>query len=462
MVYQGGILSRHTTNTPKFRAFNERNFEQLSGFSNLSADDRFAIQVVSRVFPFRVNSYVADELIDWSHIPNDPMYQLTVPQPGMLSTEDFDKVANLLRQDAPKETLASTVLAIRTKLNPHPAGQVSLNVPQLSGERLPGLQHKYRETVLFFPQAGQTCHAYCTFCFRWPQFLTDSEVRFSAPDSDGLVRYLAQHPEVTDLLFTGGDPLIMNTRLFERYINPILNADPPMLETIRIGTKALGYWPYRFVTDPDADDLLRLMERVIATGRHLAVMAHFNHPREMEPPIVQEAIARIRNTGAQIRTQSPLVKHINDSTEVWRKLWRKQVNLGLVPYYMFVERDTGASHYFRVPLARAWDIYRGAITSISGLGRTARGPSMSANPGKVEIQGITWINGEKVFVLRFIQGRNPEWVQRPFFAKYDPEAAWLTELKPAFGEKEFFFEQEMREIASQSERQYDEDEEEDQ
>lgn len=439
-------MTQPTTLTPKFRAFDERNYEHLPGFSNLSADDRFAIQVVSRVFPFRVNSYVADELIDWADVPNDPIYQLTVPQPGMLSTEDFHRLADLLRNDAPQESLAATVYAIRSSLNPHPAGQVSLNVPELDGEQLTGLQHKYRETVLFFPQGGQTCHAYCTFCFRWPQFLTDSDVRFSAPDTKQLIRYLAEHPEVTDLLFTGGDPLVMHANLFERYLSPVLENNPPMLETIRIGTKALGYWPYRFVTDPDADDLLRLMDRVVATGRHLAVMAHFNHPRELEPPIVQQALARIRNTGAQIRTQSPLVRHINDSAAVWRELWRTQVNLGLVPYYMFVERDTGASQYFRVPLAQAWDIYRGAITGISGLGRTARGPSMSASPGKVEIQGITWINGEKVFVLRLIQGRNPDWVQRPFFARYDPEAAWLSELQPAFGEKEFFFEPEMRQL----------------
>jgi hypothetical protein len=95
-----------------------------------------------------------------------------------------------------------------------------------------------------------------------------------------------------------------------------------------------------------------------------------------------------------------------------------------------------------VPLARAWEIYREAIQQVSGLGRTARGPSMSAGPGKVEIQGVTEINGEKVFALRFIQGRNPEWVQRPFFAKYDPEATWLNHLKPAFGEERFFFEEE--------------------
>jgi hypothetical protein len=144
------------------------------------------------------------------------------------------------------------------------------------------------------------------------------------------------------------------------------------------------------------------------------------------------------------------VRHINDDPDVWIRLWRTQVSLGLVPYYMFVERDTGAKRYFEVPLARAWEIYQQAMQQVSGLGRTARGPSMSAGPGKVEIQGITEIHGEKVFVLRFIQGRNPDWVQRPFFAKYDPEATWLDDLQPAFGETRFFFSDEYQAMCSQS------------
>ena len=119
-------------------------------------------------------------------------------------------------------------------------------------------------------------------------------------------------------------------------------------------------------------------------------------------------------------------------------MWQTQVRLGIVPYYMFVERDTGASHYFEVPLLRAWEIYREAMQRVSGLARTARGPSMSASPGKVEIQGVAEIAGEKVFVLRFIQARNPDWVQRPFFAKYDERATWLDGLEPAFGERWFW------------------------
>ena len=99
-----------------------------------------------------------------------------------------------------------------------------------------------------------------------------------------------------------------------------------------------------------------------------------------------------------------------------------------------------------VPLARAVEIFRRAYRKVSGLARTARGPSMSATPGKVLVDGIMEIGGEKVFVLRFIQARDPAWVDRPFFARYDPEATWLRDLRPAFGEKEFFFDEALREI----------------
>ena len=67
---------------------------------------------------------------------------------------------------------------------------------------------------------------------------------------------------------------------------------------------------------------------------------------------------------------------------------------------------------------------------------------MSAGPGKVQILGISEVAGEKVFVLQFLQGRNPDWVSRPFFARYDPQAIWLDGLYPAFGKKQFFFETE--------------------
>ena len=127
---------------------------------------------------------------------------------------------------------------------------------------------------------------------------------------------------------------------------------------------------------------------------------------------------------------------------MWAEMWRKQVQLGCIPYYMFVVRDTGAQHYFGVPLVRAYEIFIKAYSSVSGLARTVRGPSMSATPGKVQVVGTTELNGEKLLILRFLQGRNPDWAHKPFFAKYDEKAIWLDDLEPAFGEK-FFFEDEL-------------------
>jgi L-lysine 2,3-aminomutase len=198
------------------------------------------------------------------------------------------------------------------------------------------------------------------------------------------------------------------------------------------------------VSDEDADELLELLNKLVSAGKHVAIMAHYNHWRELSTPTAHVAIQRLRSSGAQIRSQGPLLAKINDDPGVWARLWQDQVRYGIIPYYMFVERDTGARRYFEVPLAKAWMIYRKAMQQVSGLGRTARGPSMSAGPGKIEVQGVTTIAGEKVFVLRFIQARNPVWVQQPFFAAYDEQATWLDQLKPAFGERHFFYEEEYR------------------
>jgi len=320
------------------------------------------------------------------------------------------------------------------RLNPHPAGQLALNVPDLGEEPLPGVQHKYHETVLVFPKQGQTCHSYCTYCFRWAQFVDEPDLKMATSDIDRITGYLRGHREVTSVLITGGDPMIMSAGVLRRYIEPLLGPGMEHVESIRIGSKSLAYWPQRFVTDPDADDTLRLFEQVVATGRTLAFMAHFSHPRELEPPVVAEAVRRIRGTGALIRTQAPLIRSINDEPHIWAGMWRTQVRMGMIPYYMFVERDTGPQDFFAVPLARAHQIFGDAYRSVSGLARTVRGPSMSGTPGKVCVDGITELAGQRVFVLHMIQARDPSLVGKPFFAKFDPYATWISDLEPAFAD----------------------------
>jgi len=413
-----------------------RSIPQLA---SLSAGMIREMEITGRVLPFKTNNYVIDELIDWADVDSDPLFTLNFPRREMLEKRHYSAIEKLVAQQSDDETIARKVQQIRLSLNPNPAGQ-DQNVPHLGETQLKGVQHKYPETVLFFPRHGQTCHAYCTFCFRWPQFSGMSELRFAMKDAGLFFNYLRLHKEVTDVLFTGGDPMTMTVAILETYLRPLLQPEFDHIRSIRIGTKSLTYWPYRFLTDKDSDDLIRLFDR-IAAGKHLSIQAHFNHPVELSTVAVERAIARIRSAGAQIRTQSPLLRHINDKSEIWSEMWRKQVDLGCIPYYMFVARDTGARRYFELPLERCWNIFRHAYRRVSGLCRTVRGPSMSDHAGKIQIVGIQEIRGEKVFVLQFIQGRNPRWVNIPFFAAYDPKATWFDQLKPAFEDRFFFEEQ---------------------
>ncbi len=436
--------------SPRLGSYTLANFRKIPQIQEMPEEKKFEMEVVGNVLPFKANNYVIEQLIDWSDVPNDPMFVLTFPQKGMLKPHHYAKMASVLESGGDRKEISETANEIRLKLNPHPAGQMELNVPQLSdGTKLYGMQHKYKETCLFFPSQSQTCHAYCSFCFRWPQFVGMDEMKFAMKEGEQLVQYVEEHPEISDILFTGGDPMIMSARMFGAYVDALLEAKIPNLRTIRIGTKSLSYWPYKFLTDKDADEMLDIFDRITQSGLQVAIMAHFNHINEMTTPALKDAIGAVRRTGAQIRTQSPLLAHINDDAAMWSRMWHLQVQMGCIPYYMFVVRDTGAQHYFGVPLVRAHKIFRTAYMKTSGLGRTVRGPSMSATPGKVMIEGTPTINGQRVMQLRFLQGRNPDWVQRPFFAKYDEDAIWLDDLKPVF-EDSFFFDQEMKEKYSLS------------
>lgn len=405
------------------------------------------MEIVARVLPFKSNSYVVEKLINWDNYLDDPIFKLTFPVREMLSANHFSQIENAVNALMPDAELHHLCNSIKMEMNPHPAGQLEMNMPVLNGKKLEGVQHKYKETVLFFPSQGQTCHAYCTFCFRWPQFSGLEGMKISAGQNDDFGNYLKQQKEVTNVLFTGGDPLVMKTSVLARYIEKLLEPGFEHIHTIRIGSKALAYWPYRFLTDSDSEELISLFRKVASAGKQLTLMAHFNHPVELNTKAVKHAIRVVRAAGVEIRTQSPILKNINDSAKIWAKMWRTQVSLGCSPYYMFMARDTGAKQYFDVSIDKAYEIFREAYSKVSGVARTARGPVMSAAPGKVHIVGVSEAAGQKVFVLQFIQARKTDWVKRPFFAKYDPDASWLSDLQPAFDEDKFFWQEEFEAMA---------------
>jgi L-lysine 2,3-aminomutase len=250
-------------------------------------------------------------------------------------------------------------------------------------------------------------------------------------DAGRLAGYLGAHPQVSIVEFTGADALTLSAAALRSCIEPLLEIE--QLASVRLGTAALARWPYRFLTDPDADDVLRLFEQVSTRGKSLTMMADFSHPRELEPGPAAGAAARIRSAGAVICTQAPLAGSVNDAAGTWAAMWRKQVRMGMVPYAMTIQRVTGPAAHFRVPLARAQQIFARAYGSVSGLCRTVKGPAMRDVHGTVCVDGTAQAGAQKMFVLRYLQARDPHLAGGPFFAAFDADAAWLTDLQPVPG-----------------------------
>lgn len=418
----------------KFITYNKTNFRQIEYLKQLPEEVKKEIEVVSHVLPFKTNNYVTDYLINWENYETDPVFILNFPMRDMLREEQYQEVKKALEKKVPEHELQRIVNRIRLKLNPHPAQQMT-NIPELNGEPLEGCQHKYQDIILFFPSQGQTCHAHCTFCFRWPQFVKDLDLQFSMREVEKVTEYIRQNEQIHEILFTGGDPMVMSPGTISDYIDRIFAADIPHLNTIRFGTKSLTYWPFTFIPEfsDEAEDMLKLFRRIVNNGKHLAFMAHFNHPNEMDNSAVQEAMYNIRQTGAEIRTQAPVLKNINDDPAVWNEMWKKQVNLGLVPYYMFIERETGPYEYFGLPISRVYDIYHNAVRNSASFAKTVTAPVMSASKGKVHVMGTVDnpADGKKYFMLQYVRHRDASKTFKPFLAHYNEQATWFDQLEIA-------------------------------
>src|SRR5690554_537025 len=131
-----------TNQEMKYKAYLVHNFRTIPQMEKLPEEEINEIEVVGNVLPFKVNNYVIDELIDWDNYKNDPIFRLTFPQKEMLEEEDFETMKQALADNLDRVALKEVADSIRMKLNPHPAGQMEMNVPEVDGEKLPGIQHK--------------------------------------------------------------------------------------------------------------------------------------------------------------------------------------------------------------------------------------------------------------------------------------------------------------------------------
>ena len=355
-----------------------RYVRDLSQVPQIPPEARVHLDRVTERFRFRANDYYLS-LVDWSD-PADPIRRIVVPDAG--EAEAWGAL------DASNEA-ANTVAS--------------------------GVQHKYSQTVLLL--VNEVCGAYCRYCFRKRLFM-DGNDEVSLDVRPGLA-HIAAHPEVTNVLLTGGDPLLLTSRRLDEIFGALRAI--PHVRIVRIGSKMPAFNPYRILDDPA---LAETFGRHSRPDRRIYLMAHFDHPRELTAPALA-SIDLLLRAGVVVVNQCPLLAGINDDPVVLRALFRELSFAGAPQYYVFQGRPTEGNLPFRVPIVRGWEIFQEAMRGVSGLAKRAR-YVMSHESGKVEVLAVL---ADRILV-RWHRAKDPAVRGRIAEYRRDDDAAWLDELEP--------------------------------
>ncbi|HEB83971.1 MAG TPA: KamA family radical SAM protein [Bacteroidetes bacterium] len=355
-----------------------RYLRRIDQVAQLSEEERRRLRPVCERYAFRANDYYLN-LINWAD-PKDPIRRLVIP-----SEDELEEWGKLDVSHEADYTVA------------------------------PGVQHKYPHTVLIL--ATMTCAAYCRYCFRKRLFMPDSEE--TAVDFSEGIEYIARHPEVQNVLLSGGDPLVLSTGRLEALIARLRAIDH--VGVIRIGSKVPSFNPLRLLDDRA---LFTMFARYSTPRKRIYLMSHFTHPRELTTPAI-EVVHRLLRAGVIIANQTPLLAGINDDPDVLGELWLRLSEIGATPYYLFVNRPTAGNAPFRVPLTRGYQLFQESLTRVSGLGRRLR-YTMSHATGKVEIIGV---DDHRIYI-RYHRAAKPENAGRFLAFHRDDQAYWLDDLVP--------------------------------
>jgi L-lysine 2,3-aminomutase len=384
------------------------------------------LRILSQLFPLRNTEYVINELIQWNNFRNDPIYQMTFPQKGMVKPGQYRQLRRSYIAETYSKSVTETAVHIRDAEEKLYGKKITSYAVTEKIPLIQGVWHQIPNTILLFPAPLQSCFAHCSYCGRW--IMHDNLAnRYMYENPAFPIDYIRSHPEISDVLFTGGDALIASAGTLMDFVRPILEIDS--IQIIRFATKVLSYWPSRFLSDADSREMLELFSMIIRSGKHVAIMAHISHPKELSTKTVRDAIHLIHGTGAVIRCQCPLIKHVNDSVEILVQLWRQEINLGLVPYYLFIDDSQGLNNYFKIPIARAFELFKSSLISVSGLAKTVRGPVFNTIHGKILVKDIVTFRNERFFLLQFLQANNIERTGKSFLAYYDDQMYTMDQLR---------------------------------
>jgi len=355
----------------------------------ISDEEKEKIKKVAEFFPLKLTEHYV-KLIDWNN-PNDPLRKIAVP-----FEEELEEWGYLDPSNERKYTVA------------------------------PGLQHKYRDTALFL--IAPTCLGFCRFCFRKRLFIKEKDLTGNEIllDLEEAFKYIEEHKEINNVLLTGGDPLVLPTEKLRMVIARL--REIPHVKIIRIGTKALAYYPQRVLEDPD---LIKLIEEFSLPDRRIYIMNDFNHPREISKETV-EAVDKLLKAGAVLTNQTPLLRGVNDNPDTLRELFEKLSFIGVPPYYVFINRPVKGNKAFAIPVEEALTIFERAKIGISGLAERAR-LVMSHATGKIEVAGM---DDEHIY-FKYHRAADPENEGKFLVFKRNPNAYWFDDYTEKVAEYSF-------------------------
>lgn len=359
-----------------------RHCTDIQQITELPEAERAQLLPVTDQYVFRVSEYYLS-LIDWND-PDDPIRRIVIPtESELLEYGQLD-----------------------------PSDEASNYVAK-------GCQHKYGPTALLL--VSDVCGAYCRFCFRKRLFKDDVESEISLNVTEGLA-YIAAHPEINNVLLTGGDPLVLSTGRLDKVLTELRKI--PHVKIIRLGSKMVAFEPMRVYDDPK---LLEVLAKHSRPDARIYVMCHYNHPRELTGQAL-DCLAALQGAGVITVNQTPILRGVNDTPTVMAELLSRLSWAGVTPYYFFQNRPVAGNSGFVVPLKEAYGVVEAAKAATSGLGKRVKFV-MSHASGKIEVLAI---EGDRIY-LKYHQARNPEDYGR-FMIYHLPEGAgWFDDLEPVDG-----------------------------
>jgi lysine 2,3-aminomutase len=347
----------------------------------LSQAEREQVISARQQFPLMIPVGYSD-LIDWQN-KNDPLRLLLLPSEN--------EVDNTGSYDSSGEEL-STIIQ--------------------------GLQHKYKQTAVLI--VTQACAGHCRYCFRRRLMSQDIIAKETIEDLQAAIEYIKQHPEIDNVLLSGGDPMICSTKRLANIFAAL--APIPHITQIRISSKLPAFLPSRFTTDAQ---LLEILSEYQARFQ-IVFQCHFDHPREITPDS-EAAIYNLRASGCLLTSQIALMSGINNDADTLTELFKRLHRVGVIPQYLFHPRPVIHTKHFQMPIAEGMALVEAVRQRCNGSVKRFR-YILTHEQGKLELVGV--IPGQPTqLVARWHQIRRGLDESGVILIKIDEKTNWLEEVE---------------------------------